>query len=114
MKESLNFGAVTLKNGTIDAGLYDYPHKAFAGAFCDEHDYALTGDEVLYAIPLMVSGRTYRERQENLRDLAIDMQEAISEVACLSMGELQDIADFFERNGRRYGLLEEFRENAVC
>lgn len=113
-RESLNIGVVRLADGTIDAGLYDYPHKAFCHDLCEEHEYVLTGDEVLWALPLCVCGRTYRERQEHLRELAIDAMNAISDAGCYSYGELASIESFFEENGRRYGMLTEFRENAVC
>lgn len=31
-----------------------------------------------------------------------------------SYGELAYYQDYFEKLGRRYGLLREFRENAIC
>ena len=113
-RESLNIGIVRLADGTIDAALYDYPHKAFCHDLCEEHEYALTGDEVLWALPLCIHGRTYTERQSNLRELAIDAQNAIADAGCFSFGELVTIADFFCKNGRRFGLLDEFRENCIC
>lgn len=63
-------------------------------------------------IPLEISGRTYRERQNSLRNLAIDVQHA--DDGGLSWGELAVLGAFFEEQGRRYGLLREFRENAIC
>jgi hypothetical protein len=30
------------------------------------------------------------------------------------MGELADASDFFEINGKKYGLLRKFRENCIC
>ena len=35
-------------------------------------------------------------------------------VSGLDMFELNQIAEYFERYGRRYGLLTEFKENAIC
>lgn len=112
--EPLNIGVVRLEDGTIDGGLYIWPHGDFCRAFCDEHEHALTGDEVLWALPLRVSGKSYGERLENLRDLAIASMNAVSEYGGFSYGELSDIQDFFSRAGARFGLLREFRENAVC
>lgn len=112
--EQLNIGVVRLADGTMEAGLYIWPHKDFCRALCDEHESALTGDDVLWALPLWVQGRTYQERKENLFDLAVSAQNAVSEAACFSHGELRDIGAFFEEQGRRYGLLREFRENAIC
>ena len=31
-----------------------------------------------------------------------------------SYGELAEAGEYFEKLGRRYGLLQEFRENAIC
>lgn len=113
-REQLNIGIVRLADGTIDGGVYEFPHKHFFRSFCDEHESALTGDEVLWAIPLMVSGRNYAEKQEYLRGLAIDAMNAASEYGGFSYGELADIQEFFSIAGARFGLLQEFRENAVC
>lgn len=68
----------------------------------------------LVIVPFQISGKTYRERQESLRNLAIDFQYA-SEGADigLSYREMAYIADYFRRMGRRYGLLREFEENAI-
>ena len=63
-------------------------------------------------IPLKISGDTYEEQKESLRNLAIDIQAADS--GGLSWGEVCDLQDFFEYYGEGYGLLEEFRENAIC
>lgn len=68
----------------------------------------------LVIVPFHISGKTYRERQSSLRNLAIDFQYA-SEGADigLSWREMADIGDYFRRMGRRYGLLREFEENAI-
>lgn len=63
-------------------------------------------------IPLKVSGRTYAERKDDLQNKAIEWSYA-SGVGAWSYGELATIQEFFEINGRRYGLLNEFRENAI-
>lgn len=61
---------------------------------------------------LEVKGRTYTERREHLRDLAIDIQHADN--GGMSWYELAILVDFFDKNARRYGLLTEFRENCIC
>ena len=67
-------------------------------------------------IPFCIHGKTYAERQNSLRDIAIDFQYAMTEYSDsqLSMHEWACVSDWFERNGKRYGLLTEFRENAIC
>ena len=61
----------------------------------------------------MATNKTYQEKKEAARQEAIDWQLWASEQS-LSYGELADYAAHFERLGRRYGLLQEFRENAIC
>lgn len=63
-------------------------------------------------LPLRVSGRTYQERKDSLRDLAIEYQYADN--GGLSWGDYSLICDFFRTNGKRYGLLREFSENGIC
>lgn len=59
---------------------------------------------------------TYKEKQSRLRDFAIQWQldyatannESISWSDCCFWG------NFFEKYGARFGLLSEFKENAIC
>lgn len=60
-----------------------------------------------------IKGKTYEERKGCLRDLAIDYSHNFASLGW-SYGELAEICDWFYRNGKRYGLLKEFRENAIC
>ena len=69
-------------------------------------------DNILAYIPLKVSGKTYAERVADLDDKAIQTHYAFS-IACWSYGELAEIQSFFEKQGRRYGLTKEFRENGI-
>ena len=68
---------------------------------------------VIDIIPLKVSGRTYQERRADLEEKAIIWSNA-GAAAAWSYGELAEIEDFFRTNGKRYGLLKEFEENAIC
>lgn len=65
-------------------------------------------------INFVVSGKTYAEKQNDLREKAISFQRAIIEAEGLYMGELAVILNWFSRNARRLGLLREFRENGIC
>ena len=56
---------------------------------------------------------TYQQKKEQVRNEAIDWQYEVAEMS-LSYGELAEAQGHFERLGRRYGLLREFRENAIC
>ena len=62
---------------------------------------------------LKISGKTYAERKASLEDIAIQYSYWCGEWNCSYM-ELAGVSDFFERNGKRYGLLTEFRENGIC
>ena len=67
--------------------------------------------EVIQTILLKTSGKTYAERKEYIRNLAIEFQ--LAETQGLSWGELAIIQNFFEENGEKYGLLTEFKENCI-
>lgn len=55
----------------------------------------------------------YQRAKENARNKAIEWQLNFDGM-CLSWGELAMFQDYFEKLGRRYGLLAEFRENGIC
>jgi uncharacterized protein YijF (DUF1287 family) len=57
--------------------------------------------------------KSYQDMKEQVRQEAIDWQYEQADMN-LSYGELADAQEYFERQGRRYGLLQEFRENAIC
>lgn len=56
--------------------------------------------------------KTYQENKERVRQMAIDWQIEASEHN-YSYGELAYFGEIFNRLGKRYGLLREFRENAI-
>lgn len=70
-------------------------------------------NNILYYIPLVVSGRCYQDRKNNVRDKAIEYQNTYYDFCNYSYGELSIINEFFERAGRRYGLLNEFTTNGI-
>lgn len=57
----------------------------------------------------------YQKAKAAAREKAVEFSNNMEEMtAGLSWGELAEIQNRFERLGRRYGLLREFRENAIC
>ena len=59
--------------------------------------------------------KTYQERKEEVRQEAIEWQLAFSDSEeCASYSELAYSTAYFEKKGKRYGLLKEFRENGIC
>lgn len=62
-------------------------------------------------LPFKLSGKTYAERKNAARNLAIDYQ--YTDCGGLSYGELSAISAYFENVARRYGLIQEYRENGI-
>ena len=69
--------------------------------------------ENINVLDLSVKGSSYNERKNNLIELAKEYQYNWASLSW-SYGELIEIQDFFNKNGKKYGLLKEFRENAIC
>lgn len=57
--------------------------------------------------------KTYAERKAEARERAIEWQCEFAD-RVMSWGEVAEETAEFERLGRRYGLLTEFRENGIC
>lgn len=92
-------------NGEEVAKLYDLPEEYYADTFSPEV-------EPLTVIDFSVKGKNYRQRQSSVQTIAIDFQTA--DIGGLYMSDYGLICDWFTKMGKRYGLLKEFRENAVC
>ena len=98
--------AVYRLNGVEVAGVFD----------CSEDYFRLsldTDDEIIGLIEFKTHGKTYAERKEYVRDQAMEYSN-INGYADISYAEYAEIANYFEEQGRRYGLLREFHENAIC
>lgn len=78
----------------------------FRDVFCPD-------TEIVSFISFHAYGKTYAERKESVRNAALDYQSAWSDY-CFSYSELATIGAWFERMGKRYGLLRELRENCIC
>jgi len=59
-----------------------------------------------------LKGKTYKERKECLRDKAIEF--SLNQHPGLYTSDLVKITNYFAHYGRRYGLLRELQENAIC
>ena len=55
----------------------------------------------------------YQENKERIRQKAIEWQLDFNNHN-YSLGELAEFGDYFNKMGKRYGLLAEFRENGIC
>lgn len=76
------------------------------------HAAAFTPDIEYQILPLKISGKTYAERKNAARDLAIEYK-TMTTCGGLSYGELSAISAYFENIARRYGLIQEYRENGI-
>ena len=54
----------------------------------------------------------YETKKEMARQEAIDWQNGLRDNR--DYEEMQEAAEYFEKLGKRYGLLKEFRENGIC
>lgn len=68
--------------------------------------------EILFATDFKVKGKTYADRKEFVRQLAIDYSN--NQACGLTWSEVAMVSDMFYTLGKRYGLLKEFRENCIC
>lgn len=55
----------------------------------------------------------YVKGKESVREKALDWQNSWNDHS-YSWSELSWWSEYFEKLGRRYGLLREFRENGIC
>ena len=69
--------------------------------------------EIIGMLDFKIKGKNYTEKKASLEDLAKEWQGQFASYNW-SYGELAEIGNFFERNGKRYGLLREFKENGIC
>ena len=65
-----------------------------------------------YVVLDKVKGETYEDRKAFVRDTAVDYSYLTD--ARMGYGDLAEIGAWFEKYGRRYGLLREFHENGIC
>ena len=57
--------------------------------------------------------RYYQKRQSQLREQAIDWQMKFSDGEVMYYTDLAEACEYFRYWGKRFGLLREFRENAI-
>lgn len=55
----------------------------------------------------------YQKEKDRAREKAIEWQIACGE-RDFYMSEYAEMTSYFEKLGKRYGLLKEFRENGIC
>ena len=68
--------------------------------------------EVEELLILEIKGKTYKERKASAEDIAITYSNM--EKDGMSWGECAEVGAWFEKVGKRYGLMAEFKENCIC
>ncbi|MCR5357823.1 MAG: hypothetical protein K6E63_10535 [Lachnospiraceae bacterium] len=66
---------------------------------------------IIYMISFHIFGSCYEERKSSLRDIAVEFSHFDSDG--LSYSELLTISSWFQKMGRKYGLMNEFIENGI-
>ena len=69
--------------------------------------------EIIGMLDFKIQGKNYTEKKANLEDLAKEWQGQFASYNW-SYGELATIGEYFNKNGKKYGLLREFKENCIC
>lgn len=82
---------------------------------CNEYHRATFNPliETTEILNLGLHGATYAERKNALHDLAVNYSLLMPDAGGLSYSEIAEINNYFETNGKRYGLLKELHENAI-
>ena len=103
---TIYYGVYKDKNGNENAGLY------FGKEGLQEfYRNTFIPNSQVHLMALSVKGKTYKEKKQAARDLAIEYSN--NSYPGFSWSECAIAVDFFEKIGKRYGLLEEFRENCI-
>lgn len=55
----------------------------------------------------------YAEKKNEIRQMAIDYQNMFTDGETFYWSDIAEWTAFFEKYGKRYGLLKEFRENGI-
>lgn len=97
-------GIKTDSAGIETAKIYYNSRDWFNDSFSPDYDYNM--------ISFKITGKTYAERKESARALAIDFQNLFSSMV-LYWGDLATVGGYLERVAKRYGLITEFKENGI-
>lgn len=98
---------------TINNKSYNYVYiKKYGGFEAFQKDTSYPDTKNIDVLDFSIRGKTYKERKTNAEDLAIYYS---NNFACLpwSYGELATICEQFQKIGKRYGLIKEFKENCI-
>lgn len=70
--------------------------------------------DILCITNFKIKGKNYKERKENARTLAIKIQNTyINHDVYTNYRDTMQLSNIFERIGKNYGLLKEYKENGI-
>ena len=70
--------------------------------------------DILLVTDFKIKGKNYKKRKENARDLAIDVQLTyINYDVYTSYYDTMQLSNIFERIGKNYGLIKEYKEKGI-
>ena len=89
-----------------------YYGKEGVRVFFEEVEEMGANSAVSVALNPTYYGKRYTDKKEAIRNKAIELSHY--DLEGIGYGELAVIQEFFERYGKRYGLITEFHENGIC
>lgn len=66
----------------------------------------------VFVMDFVIHGKTYAERKASLDEKARDFSN--NQAGGLYGSDVYAIENYFEENGKRYGLITDFRINGIC
>lgn len=100
-------------NDNFNTTNFNIYYKCGAGYEAWYKDTFSPATDIIGVLDFTIKGNTYEEKKDYLEDLAKEYQLYYSQYSW-SYGELAEICDYFNKMGKRYGLLGVFRENGIC
>lgn len=101
------FIAITRKDNQTTATLYNNYVSYIQDTFSPDI-------EQIEIIDFKIKGKDYNQKKACLCDIAREYQNNYSIIDnCYYMSEVAEIGAFLEKNAKRFGCLQEFRENAI-
>lgn len=92
------------QGGETRSVLYDNKTAFMRDTYCPEH-------EIIEQVDFRIHGNTFAKRKQDAHGLAVEWSYCDP---VFSWNEMSWVTSYFEKIGRRYGLLREFRENGLC
>lgn len=99
------YGAYEIK-GYVGGGFYTDYEEWRKDTFCADV-------EIIAMVDMQIHGSTYAERKADVERVTHEYLDLYANSVPMSCGEVVEWQAYFEEQGKRYGLLEIFRENAI-